>query len=194
MSAATSIVPTPATTIVDWLRVPETVRSEFIEGHIVFYAAPPPDHGDVQAGVAAALGPSFRRAGGARPGGWWLTTEVDMELDNIGCRPDLIGWRRDRQPTLPQPDRRGLTTVVPDWICEVLSPSTASIDLGRKRIAYFRAGVAHYWLADPERRSITALRRTDEGYVIDNVVNAGERVRLAPFDAVEIDLAALWTL
>lgn len=188
MSFATNEDSGSPVTILDWLRVPETVRSEFIDGNVVLYAAPPPDHGDVLAGVVAALGPSFRRGGGSRLGGWWLTTEVDLELDGIGCRPDLIGWRRDRHPTLPRPDRRGLTTSVPDWICEVLSPSTASIDLGRKRIAYFRAGVAHYWLADPDRRCITVLRRTEQGYVIDNVVNAGERARLVPFDAIEIDL------
>jgi Uma2 family endonuclease len=189
MSAATSIVPTPTVTILDWLRVPESRRSEFIDGRIVFYAMPGPRHGDTQGSVFTALAPQFKRRGDAsRPGGWWLSQEVDMELDGLGCRPDLLGWRRDRHPTLPTTDARGLVTAVPDWICEVLSPSTASMDLGRKRIAYFRAGVAHYWLADPERRSITALRLTDEGYVIDNVVNAGERVRLAPFDAVEIDL------
>lgn len=189
MSAATSLVPTPAATILDWLRVPESRRSEFVDGRIVFYARPGPRHGDVQASLAGVLVPPFKRRGDAsRPGGWWLSQEVDMELDGLGCRPDLLGWRRDRHPALPATDARGLVTAVPDWICEVLSPSTATMDLGRKRVAYFQSGVAHYWIADPDRRCITTLRRTAEGYVIDDVVNAGERVRLAPFDAIEIDL------
>ena len=89
---------------------------------------------------------------------------------------------------LPVPDARGLVVDAPDWICEVLSPSTANADTGRKREAYHRAGVAHYWLADPERRSLTVLRRVDEGYVIAAVATVGERVRAEPFEAVELDL------
>ena len=178
-----------APTLSDWLRVPEARRSEFIDGRIVFYAMPGPLHGNVQAGALGVLAAAFRRKGDAsRPGGWWLSAEVDMELDGLGCRPDLLGWRRDRHAALPQPDARGLVTAAPDWICEVLSPSTVSVDTGRKRTAYHRAGVAHYWLADPERRSITVLRHTAEGYVMDHVANAGERARLVPFDAIEIDL------
>ena len=89
---------------------------------------------------------------------------------------------------VPTPDARGVVVEVPDWICEVLSPSTADVDTGRKREAYHRAGVAFYWLADPERRSLTVLRWMDEGYVIAAVVAAGERARLAPFDVIEFDV------
>ncbi len=182
--------PSPRATIADWLAIPEGLRTEFIDGRIVYYGMPGPTHGRVQGNVFSALGPRFDRRGSDdhRPGGWWLSLEVDMEIGAMGCRPDLVGWRRERFPRLPSPDARGLVIDVPDWICEVLSSSTASVDTGRKREAYHRAGVAHYWLADPERRSLTVLRRVEEGYVIVGVFNAGESMRAAPFDAVEIEL------
>lgn len=177
-------------TITDWLAVPEERRAELIDGRIVYHAMPGPLHGATQGGLFSVLGPAFgrRRRDDARPGGWWLSQEVDMELGGVGCRPDVLGWRRDRLPKLPTPDARGVVVEVPDWICEVLSPSTANVDTGRKREAYHRAGVAFYWLADPERRSLTVLRWMEEGYVIAAVVAAGERARLAPFDAVEVDV------
>jgi len=158
--------PAPRATIAEWLAIPEDRRAELIDGRIVYQGMPGPVHGRVQGNVFSARGPRFDR----------------------GCRPDVLGWRRDRVARLPQPDARGVVVEVPDGICEVLSASTASVDTGRKREAYHRAGVAHYWLADPERRSITVLRSVAEGYVILGVHHAGERRRAEPFEAVEVAL------
>lgn len=182
--------PTPRASIAEWLAIPEERRAELIDGRIVYQGMPGPAHGRVQGNVFSALGPRFDRRKGdeRRPGGWWLSIEVDMELGGIGCRPDLVGWRRERVAKLPSPDVRGVVVEVPDWICEVISASTARVDTGRKREAYHRAGVAFYWLADPERKTLTVLRRTDEGYVIVAVFLPGERVHAAPFEGVEIEM------
>ena len=65
-----------------------------------------------------------------------------MEIGDVACRPDIVGWRRDKHPRCPQPDARGVCTDVPDFVCEVLSKSTARHDQGDKRVAYFEAGTA----------------------------------------------------
>lgn len=181
-------------TVAEWLAIPEERRAELIDGRIVFQGPSTPTHGRAQGNLFSALAPRFdrRRGDDERPGGWWFSQEVDMEIGGIGCRPDLVGWRRDRFPRLPVPDNRGLVVDVPDWICEVLSPTTARLDTGRKREAYHRAGVAWYWLADPERRSLTVFHRADEGYVIVDVFSTGERAKAAPFAAVEVELDALF--
>ena len=177
-------------TLAEWLAIPEERRAELIDGRLVYSALPGPRHGLIQGSFFSALGPRFGRRGGGgeRPGGWWFSLEVDLEIGGIGCRPDVLGWRRDRFPALPAPDARGVVVDVPDWICEVLSPSTVNIDTGRKREAYHRAGVGHYWLADPERRSLTVLRRLEEGYMIAAVATPGERIRAEPFEAIELIL------
>jgi Uma2 family endonuclease len=184
----------PPATIADWLAIPEEKRAELIHGRIIYHAMPGPTHGIAQSGIAAAVRSHFhRRAGDAdRPGGWWISQEVDMEIGGIGCRPDLVGWLREEHPKVPQPDATGLVTVAPAWICEVLSRSTAATDVGPKRDAYYRAGVAWYWLADPANRTLTALRRTEQGYIVAFAAGSGERVRVAPFAAVEIDLAEVF--
>ena len=115
-----------------------------------------------------------------------------MLIGGMGCRPDVIGWERARHPRMPQLDALGVVTAVPSFICEVLSRSTASVDMGAKRAGYHRAGVEWYWLADPHNRTLTVLRRTEPDYLVALVGGPGERVRAQPFEQVELDLDALF--
>jgi len=187
-------------TIADWLAIPEEKRAELIRGQIVYHAFPGPKHGWTQRRLGVTLDPYSRSksraghsgGGGTAPGGWWLSQEVDMEIGPLGVRPDLIGWRRDRCPRLPEPDARGVVTEVPDFICEVLSPSTARYDLGEKRQAYFDAGVGHYWLVDPANRTLTVLKRTELGYVVAVTAGAGDTVRAEPFEGAELTVSDLF--
>jgi len=183
-------------TVEDWLRIPEEKRAELIQGRIVYHTFPDLKHGDTQAQISHFLRPYRGRGGGATGaaalGGWWLSQEVDIALADIGCRPDVVGWRRNKHTHVPRPDARGVITETPDFVCEVLSPSTARYDQGEKRDAYFRAGVPWYWLVDPTLRTLTVLERTDRGYLIVRVAGPGETVRAAPFDEVEIPVDELF--
>ncbi len=92
---------------------------------------------------------------------------------------------------MPAPDPRDLVTAVPDWICEVLSPSTAHVDMGDKRLGYHRAAVAHYWRVDPINGTLTVLRWNAEGYLVALVAGRGAKARAEPFEAIEIDVSEL---
>ena len=110
-----------------------------------------------------------------------------------GVRPDLCGWRRDRVPDLPEPDPGvGAVTIRPDWVCEVLSPSTADRDLGDKSDIYQREQVTHYWILDPSNQVLTVFRWTPEGYI--RVLSAGKTktVRAEPFSEVALDLRRIF--
>ena len=95
-------------TLEEWLAIPEERRAELIDGRLIYQGMPGPVHGRSQGGIIALVrGPYDRRPGGAdRPGGWWISMEVDMELAGMGCRPDVLGWRRDKHRTLPVPDEQ----------------------------------------------------------------------------------------
>jgi Uma2 family endonuclease len=188
-------------TVEDWLRIPEEKRAELIGGRIVYHLFPGVKHGDTQAQISHFLRPYRQRrtggggGGGESPGelgGWWLSQEVDMVIGDVGCRPDVVGWRRDRHARVPQPDARGVVTERPDFLCEVLSASTARYDQGEKRDAYFHAAVPYYWLVDPEIRTLTVLEWTPRGYLILRVAGPGETVRAAPFEGVEIPVDELF--
>ncbi|HJK96802.1 MAG TPA: Uma2 family endonuclease [Polyangiaceae bacterium LLY-WYZ-14_1] len=82
--------------------------------------------------------------------------------------------------------------LAPGWGCEVLSRSTALRDRTLKLPIFAREGVRHVWLVSPEERTVEVLRLDGEGYRLVTVAGADQRARLEPFDAVEVELRALW--
>jgi Uma2 family endonuclease len=180
-------------TMMDWLAEPEERRAELVGGRIVYKAAPDFDHGETQGNLRAQLDPFVRRPRDAeQPGGWWLGVEVDVELGADGVRPDIAGWRRDRHPARPKRRPGGAVIERPDWVAEVLSPSTAARDLGEKLAIYHRAGIDHYWVIDPRNRTLSVYRWTKDGYVIAVAAGVGAKVRVEPFEPMELEVSLLF--
>jgi Uma2 family endonuclease len=123
------------------------------------------------------------------PGGWWILYEPELHFARDVVVPDLAGWRRTRMPTLPQ---TASSSVAPDWICEILSPSTAAFDRERKLAVYARERVPHAWLLDPIARTLEVLRIADGRWVTVSAHAAHEVVRAEPFADIDLDLSALW--
>jgi Uma2 family endonuclease len=179
-------------TIAELLAIPEEDRHhELIAGELSEKAAPSGEHGATQAGVVRVFGGPFdRRPGGAGgPGGWWFATEVEIRLGEDVCRPDVVGWRRDRVPTRP---RGAIVEVRPDWVCEILSTSDRRRDLVRKKQVYHRHQVGHYWIADPGEETLAVYRWHPDGYLEVLVGERGQRVRAEPFDALTIEIGVLF--
>lgn len=174
-------------TLAEFLAIPEGERfHEFVGGLLIEKAAPSAEHGTAQASVVGAIhGPFQRRAGGGEgPGGWWFATEVEVLLETEDIvRPDVAGWRRERCAERPSGT---LVNQLPDWICEVISPSNANHDTVRKLRLYQRVRIPHYWLIDPRDATLTVLRWSSDGYVTVLRAERGERVRAEPFAAIEI--------
>ena len=83
-------------------------------------------------------------------------------------------------------------TMAPDWVCEVLSPSTAALDRGDKRKVYGQFEVKHLWFVDPEAKTLEILELDTRGYRVVDVFADDAKVRAIPFDAIELDLSFLW--
>ncbi|MFO0763030.1 MAG: Uma2 family endonuclease [Byssovorax sp.] len=179
-------------TAADLLAIPEAQRRhEIIDGELVQKAMPSPRHGGAQASLAGTVfQPYNRRPGGRWPGGWWFATEVEVVLEEHEIyRPDLVGWRREHLAALPD---EALTTVRPDWVCEVLSPSNTRNDLVKKHRVYHRCGVPHYWVVDPMNEILTVHRWAPEAYLTVLVAERGDRVRAEPFDAIVLKVGVLF--
>ncbi|MCL4819128.1 MAG: Uma2 family endonuclease [Vicinamibacteria bacterium] len=181
--------PRPGATARDLDATPDDGRIyEILDGRMEAQPRSRPEHGRVEAGLSAGLfGPYDRGQGG--PGGWRLVVEPEVAL---GTRdvvvPDLAGWCRERLPELPA----GRIEVVPDWTCEVVSPSSRSRDRVRKSDLYLRTGVRHYWIVDPEARTLEALEAREGAWVWLGGWTDGDTARVAPFEAVEIDAGGLF--
>lgn len=194
MNAAASR-PSGTATLEEFLAIPEGERfHELIGGVIIQKANPLPEHGETQSQITGSLVPAFGRrpAGGPpdRPGGWWLVTEVEVQIGPNVYRPDAMGWRRgDRVPTRPT----GFPVQVrPDWICEVLSPGNASHDTVTKLNAYHAAEVPHYWLLDPREQTLQVYRWHKDGYLQVLAAKRGDQVRAEPFEPIELSVGVLF--
>lgn len=181
-------------TLADFLAIPEAERyHELIDGEIVRKGMPTMRHGRAQLRVSTRVsGPYDRRPGRGGPGGWIFANEVEILFNEVTVlRPDVSGWRRERLPVLADEHPVG---VRPDWVCEVLSPSNPGNDLLKKIRVYQRAQVPHYWIVDPVEESLIVYRWTPEGYLLVASSSGDERVRLEPFDAVEVSAHLLVAL
>ena len=170
-------------------------RQEIIRGELVPKDPARFEHSAVHCALAAVLGVFHRRSRPGRTGGWWLGMSVTIELEaHEVFLPDLAGWRTDR---VPEPPSGEPVRIRPDWVCEVLSPSTMRRDRGHKQRIYHRAGIGHYWLVEPVDGLLWVYRWSPEGFtqaleLEADDVPAGELVHVEPFDALGIDLAVLF--
>lgn len=180
----------PPATLDDLLALPEDGRRhELIEGAIVERGAASGKHGRAQRRLSGWIDPFDRRPGGPGPGGWWFATEVDVFFDAANTlRPDVVGWRRERVPKQPE---EAVTSIRPDWVCEILSTNRRS-DLVAKKRVYQRHAVPHYWILDPEEQTLTVHRWSVDGYVEVLIGERGEVVRAEPFEALEIEIGLLF--
>lgn len=179
--------PRPAT-YDDLLALPPGRVGEIVDGELYSHPRPAPKHAQSASILSGDLVPAFHLGRGG-PGGWRILVEPELHLGHHVLVPDLAGWRRERMPALPE---TAWFELAPDWVCEILSPATARLDRVKKMPIYAQAGVAHLWLVDPDLRTLEVYAREDTRWLLLGSHADEDRVRAAPFEAIELELAALW--
>ncbi len=174
----------------DVLDAPPHMVAEIIAGTLRTHARPRTRHARAASRLGARLGGPFDE-GTDGPGGWIILDEPELHLGSEGdvLVPDLSGWRRATLPELPDAP---FLTVRPDWVCEVLSPSTAKEDRADKLPIYARELVSHVWLIDPDLRTLEVLRLDGATYRLVVTHRDEARCRVEPFEAIELPLTVLW--
>lgn len=172
----------------DLYGIPENFVGEIIGGEL--YASPRPAfrHAFSASVLGAQIVGAFQ-LGNSGPGGWLVLDEPELRMADDVLVPDLGAWRRER---LPELSAEAYPAVAPDWVCEVLSPSTEHIDRAKKLAIYAREGVAYAWLLDPLQQTLEVLRLESGRCSLLATHSARDRVRAEPFDAIELDLATFW--
>jgi Uma2 family endonuclease len=178
----------PGATYQDVLDAPEHKVAEILDGQLFLSPRPALRHAQSASSLGAILLPAFGRGRGG-PGGWQILYEPEIHLGDDILVPDIAGWRRTRLPVVPDAAFLGLA---PDWLCEVLSPSTERIDRARKLRIYARERVAWIWLVNPVLEVLEVLALGPGGYVIRATYEGGGEVRPEPFDALAWPLDDLW--
>lgn len=174
-------------TYADLEALPDNLVGEIVFGVLHAHARPRPMH----ARAASRLG---MRIGGAfdsdERDGWVILDEPELHLGPHVIVPDLAGWRRDRLPAIPVD--KAYLDLAPDWACEVLSAATEKLDRGEKRRIYEIFMVRHYWLVDPDAKTVEVLVLDGSSYRVLDVFAGDEPAAAPPFDAVPLELRALW--
>ena len=193
MSAPNSATPRrepgspPRATYQDVLDAPPHRVAEIVDGVLHTNPRPAAPHALATSRLGAEIAPPFDRGRGG-PGGWWIIDEPELHLGEDILVPDLAGWRRERMPSYPQ---AAYFTLPPDWVCEVLSPSTRKLDLHGKRPVYARADVRHLWLIDPIDRTLEAFELRRQQWLLIATARDDDPVSIRPFDAVTFNLGDL---
>ena len=166
------------------------LTGEILDGQLYTQPRPAWPHVVTASGLGYELIGPFQRGRGG-PGGWWIVDEPELHFirDAEVDVPDLAGWRRERMIEHPPVHR---IEVVPDWVCEVLSPSTESKDRKVKMPIYTKFRVPFAWLLDPLAHTLEAYALEAGAWREIGRFAGAAQVSVAPFDAVTINLADLW--
>ncbi|XXT25602.1 Uma2 family endonuclease [Sorangium sp. So ce429] len=175
--------------------VPPEQVAEILDGELFTFPRPGRPHTRSASRLTMKLGSAFD-LGDDGPGGWVLLDEPELHLGPRPDKvvPDLAGWKRERMPdALGDEETPAHHDVLPDWVCEVISPRTERVDRGKKMRIYRREGVGHVWLLSPLLRTLEVYRLEGGRWALLETYEEDAKVRAEPFDAVELDLAAIWT-
>jgi Uma2 family endonuclease len=176
-------------TLNDLDALPPGIKGEIIEGVLYTMTRPRSGHQHASLGLGGQLWtPADHGTNG--PDDWWVLCEPGIELPNTPeISPDVAGWQRKRLPRLPN---NAAITVVPDWVCEILSPTTQDHNLLVKKPYYARIGVKHHWIIDLAEQTLTAYRLVAGRWQALGVYGDEHDARIEPFADHGIDVASLW--
>lgn len=173
----------------DLFDLPDNIVGEIIHGPLITHPRPAPRQALAASSIGDELISPFQKGRGG-PGGWWILDEPELHLLPHILVPELAGWRRQRMPTLPD---TAYFELVPDWVCEVLSPSTARVDRIQKMPIYAQCGVSYLWLIDPDLRTLEVFKLINQHWQVQGCYQNDDSISGIPLDAIGFSLAELWS-
>jgi Uma2 family endonuclease len=169
------------------LTLPDDVIGEIMDGEMVVTPRPPALAAAATMALRNELSQATVEAAGRH--GWWILDEARLRLGANILVPDLTGWRRQR---MPRRSEKKYFELAPDWACEVLSPPTAINDRTRKLRIYASHGLCWLWVVDPTHHTVEVLWLEGDEWVVVGACGGDQKVRIPPFDGVEIALGSVW--
>ncbi|MFP5212662.1 MAG: Uma2 family endonuclease [Acidobacteriota bacterium] len=173
----------------DLYRLPDNMIGEIVSGELIATPRPSRSHALAASLLGGEIIPPYCHGRGGGPGGWVIILKPEISLGADILVPDLAGWKRENYPAN---EPHNWISVPPDWICEILSPSTARLDKTRKMSIYAARGVAHLWLLDPTARTLDVFHLDAGRWMVVGLFVDGDKVRTEPFSEIEIDISSLF--
>lgn len=141
----------------DIYALPDGERAELIDGHIYYMAPPGRKHQEISFALSRLIADYIDRKGGpckVYPAPFAVFLNED---ENNYVEPDIsVICEREKL------NEKGCNGA-PDWIIEVVSPSSRRMDYSTKLFKYRSAGVREYWLVDPDKNRIMVWNFETDG-------------------------------
>jgi Uma2 family endonuclease len=173
----------------DLYDLPENMIGEIIDGELIATPRPSVRHTHAASVLGGEIVPPYQLGRGGGPGGWVILSETEMMLGEHLLVPDFAGWRKERFPGVP---KENWISIAPDWICEILSPSTMRVDKVRKMPIYARHEIPYLWLIDPAAKTLDVFRLLSGQWVLAGTYVGNDKARAEPFLEIEIELGNFW--
>jgi Uma2 family endonuclease len=180
--------PKSPATYADIESLPANMVGQILFGVLHAHARPAPRHGVAATSLADEIVSPFQKGRGG-PGGWLFSVEPELHLGPHVVVPDIAGWRRDRLPRLPA---TAYIETPPNWICEVLSPSTARLDRTDKLAVYAEFEVGYCWLVDPDALTLEVFELSGGRWTLQSTYKEADPVAAPPFVTHTFALDVLW--
>jgi len=181
--------PAGTATYQDILDAPDDMRAEVVNGelHLLPRAAPRHQRFSFLFGNALETSLRDRKSGHS---GWVFIPDTNVHLsDHDICGPDIAGWRVETMPDVPETAH---ITIRPDWVCEIISPSSERLDRHDKFAMYANFGIPYYWIVDHRNRLVEAYALEQGRWVAIGVGSNDDAISFAPFDTIGLELGRLW--
>ena len=166
----------------DYVQLPEETgfRYEVLNGCLVRDPSPVTKHQRCSIRLHVLLREYFGRKD---PEGEVLGAPLDVILsEHTVLQPDLLYIPGSASDVLDHP----YIDEPPELVVEILSPSTAQKDRVRKSEIYRKAGVTHYWIVDPDAKTIEAFALRDGYYALLAAASDRELFQHPDFPEMEI--------
>ncbi len=168
--------------------LPDNMTGEIIAGSLYAHPRPAPRHAMAETALSSQIWSSYQFGSGG-PGGWWIVVEPEIHYQDQVFVPDIAGWRKIRLPEIPE---KAYFELLPDWICEILSPSTRSFDKEVKMPLYAGYVIPWLWLVDPVKKILDTYRNQNGRWISSGRFKDDDKVSIEPFGAMELSLESLW--
>jgi len=172
----------------DLYNIPENMTGEIIDGDLIVSPRPSAEHVFATSLLGSELVFSYYHGRGG-PGGWIILVESEIKLDEDTFVPDLAGWKKEH---FSKPEGHNWISVAPDWVCEILSPSSIRNDRIMKMGTYAKHRIPYFWLVDPINKTLEVFNLESGKWTFAGGFAEYAKVRVEPFQEIEIDLANLW--
>jgi Uma2 family endonuclease len=175
-------------TYADIEALPPNMVGEILFGSLVTHPRPSPRHGVAAMSVGSLVTQRFQFGNGG-PGEWIFIVEPELHFGPHVVVPDIAGWRKERTSGIAE---KAWIETSPDWLCEVLSPSTEKYDRSDKQRIYATYSVGHVWHVNPIAKLLEVYERQNKVWLQTHVFKDQETVSAPPFESLTFNLGLLW--